>query len=532
MKEGDYIMAKKNTLIYIPEGMLHEEEQIRPLNPLTNEGYVIDPEYYVTDEGRYFSIKSGKFVEKQLQADANGYLNLSVMTSQGQKHLSAHRGVLSTFDPRPDMYNLQVDHRNGIHYDNRLSELQWATPSENSQYAADTKINPGRTRNITDVNIGKIMYLAKDGRTDVEISKMIKDQYIAPETIRMIRTGQEGYDRDLERLGYEPILKKKHTFLTEVDYARIRLAFESGKTPKEIAEDMGLSYSAVRHTIHKYYGDKDQRKDLNHLKKNPIIQFEAKKKDPISVLPDKYNDLKLYPVNVNTPSVKTLQPCYFITEDGRVFSSSRGNTMYELKPSLNKNGYLGVGLVNTEGTITHCPIHRLVMSTFDPRPDMHELEVDHIHGNKLDNRVSELKWVTHSENMVNAAQKGLTAHKKIYRTVSDDEVRIINVMAWSGATDDEIADHFNGKFTISLISDVRSGMSPYDKVLDELDLVPFKRRARSYTQEERDSIYEYIEDRKNSIGYMKAYEEASYEFTMSKEAIRGLYGAERRKRTT
>lgn len=91
---------------------------------------------------------------------------------------------------------------------------------------------------------------------------------------------------------------------------------------------------------------------------------------------------------------------YYISEEGKVFNQKTGKY---LQGSLDKNGYLRFRL---EGK--NVSIHRMVLETFDPRPNMALLEVNHIDGDKTNNKLENLEWVTHQENMQHAVKYNLT----------------------------------------------------------------------------------------------------------------------------
>jgi hypothetical protein len=112
---------------------------------------------------------------------------------------------------------------------------------------------------------------------------------------------------------------------------------------------------------------------------------------------------------------------YQVSNWGRVKSLPRNGTIKEeriLKPRVTKNGYLYVHFRN--GNISkYVKIHRLVAEAFIPNPE-NKPQVNHINGNKLDNRVDNLEWNTASENTMHAFKLGL------FTITRDSKGRIIS----------------------------------------------------------------------------------------------------------
>lgn len=106
---------------------------------------------------------------------------------------------------------------------------------------------------------------------------------------------------------------------------------------------------------------------------------------------------------------KTIEefPTYEISTSGKI---KRKNSSKVRKP-FDNHGYDVVGL-NVNGTQINRLVHRLVATTYLPNP-MNKTEVNHIDGDKRNNCVSNLEWVTASENLKHSYDTGLRKSQKI-----------------------------------------------------------------------------------------------------------------------
>lgn len=96
-------------------------------------------------------------------------------------------------------------------------------------------------------------------------------------------------------------------------------------------------------------------------------------------------------------------PNYCVSDTGNVINKKTGRI---LKPRADSHNYMCVNL-QKEGKGQNKLLHRLVADAFLEQPSPEAWQVDHKNGNKRDNRVSNLEYVTPSENMKRAYANGL-----------------------------------------------------------------------------------------------------------------------------
>lgn len=142
---------------------------------------------------------------------------------------------------------------------------------------------------------------------------------------------------------------------------------------------------------------------------------------------------------------------YYVREDGNVI----GKTGVVLVQTINKrNGYHYVS-IKVDGKFVTRRVHRLVAKNLIDNPN-NLPEVNHIDGNKSNNHVNNLEWVTSSQNKRHSVDilgnnVGITHGMA---SITEEQVHEICKMLSSGYQNTYISEKLN--VSVHIISDIRS----------------------------------------------------------------------------
>lgn len=132
----------------------------------------------------------------------------------------------------------------------------------------------------------------------------------------------------------------------------------------------------------------------------------------------------------------------------KVWGRKKDDPARLLSPGTSKGGYLRVYLSRNEKVYPRS-IHRLVLEAFvGPAPD--DMETRHINGNSADNRLENLEWATHMDNMQDKVAHGTLNRNRRNgndhewsKLTADDVKEIRERYSAGGITQRELAAEFN-----------------------------------------------------------------------------------------
>ena len=153
---------------------------------------------------------------------------------------------------------------------------------------------------------------------------------------------------------------------------------------------------------------------------------------------------------------KNKETNYTLSDDGIVTNKKTGKILKHI--NIDKNHRYECVKLFIDGVAHVVGLHRLLMITFCPIENMDELEVNHIDGNKSNNDLSNLEWVTSSENVLHAFKYNLrepmsedkNGNSKLTRGIV---INICNDIMENTLTEKELSKKYN--ISTSLIHNIK-----------------------------------------------------------------------------
>lgn len=102
-------------------------------------------------------------------------------------------------------------------------------------------------------------------------------------------------------------------------------------------------------------------------------------------------------------AIEGYEALYAISDEGQIFNLRTGHEKHKV---VMQSGYEYIHLNKGDKNGRMFRVHRLVAKAFIPNPDRLP-QVNHINGNKQDNRASNLEWCTPLQNQRHAIESGL-----------------------------------------------------------------------------------------------------------------------------
>lgn len=130
-------------------------------------------------------------------------------------------------------------------------------------------------------------------------------------------------------------------------------------------------------------------------------------------------------------------PDYAVSDLGRVMRvtgsarQAKAGRILKQRPSGHKKLYLGLNIV-IDGKAKTFLVHRLVALVFIGDPPTPQHEVAHGDGDEHNNRLSNLRWATRSDNHADKVEHGTDKRGRKHHNVklAEDDVRSIRAAQW------------------------------------------------------------------------------------------------------
>lgn len=262
----DQTQSMKNAYIHVCPG-----EQFVNMIPIPGIIDILPDRYYISNFGRVVVFKYNHFEEATYTVNPDGYLKVTVLCNY--VHHAAyfvHRLVMIYFNFCSNCNELVVDHINSNRTDNRITNLRWATQSQNAKFV---KKGPNDNRKFTDQDIIDIKRRIVNRESEYEIAR---DYNVSQSMISSIKNSQTYMDVQTE---YDEFIKSepKKEHLTREQIIEIYEKSSKEIDDNKYAREYNISPKVVKNIRYLMgnYGVILSGREPIHFAENPKLAFNA-----------------------------------------------------------------------------------------------------------------------------------------------------------------------------------------------------------------------------------------------------------------
>ncbi len=403
---------------------LKNEEEIvpEPKDGRSIEGY---DNYLITKDGKVYS----KHIKNYMTTYKHKlYSRLALVNNEGIRHnFLIHRLINEAFDKKSDLF---VNHKNGIRSDSYLDNLEYVTPQENTRHAVDTGLQ-NNTKPVNKLNcktgelIETYISIAEAARCNNIDQRVIYNSLNNKNKNKIYSGG--GFSWELADINIKEFIKNRNAKSEEYESEEYESESETESEECETENEEYENEEDESETENEEDEDETEIEEVESeteedendirimqcdIEGNCIKEFknykEASKKTNIDIelikiccknktkiMKDKHGNKYTWRHKIIEPEGKQIPDFsgYIILANGKIYSKT---TKKYRKPSITKEGFDNIIIIRNNGTKRSVYVHVLVMEAFKGKSNKH---IKHINGNIRDNRLENLTYATHEDNV-------------------------------------------------------------------------------------------------------------------------------------
>lgn len=342
---------------------------------------------------------SGRVINRKLQfmnnkPNKSGYIKVHLTFNTINKNVSVHIMIGNTFLYNDDPQNKkEIDHKIGNKGDNRVCALRWATHSEN------VLNRPPQKNSISVIEINQNGDIINTWPTIAAASKATQISSVTIKNqMKYLQTSSNGRIFRFQNITSNEIIDDEFRSYRPNKRVKAIIQMDINKNNLKIwrcAADAAISYSNKNvHNIILIKGNIRTSAEKNNkiflgFKWRYASEQEIEKYLP-RVPPDSLKHGKWIELKSNIENILVSSLGFIITRVGLSLGSK------------DANGYCNASFNGiTSG------INRLVLMAFFPIDNPQDYEADHINGNREENTIFNLRWLTKRQNTVAALGKAV-----------------------------------------------------------------------------------------------------------------------------